>query len=168
MFAVKSNRKVSIEKGKWQQVQSLEIPDNGLIVWLKEYGYVKLFRMQLKDQLRHYAVYLPNEEKFNQFDRAAFEIQHDKHWQIEQYHRAIKQVCNIEKFQVRGKQAVKNHLFASIFAYCQLQMMTFAKTISNCYQLKHHLFDSVIVSFVNLFSDGKKNLDPYFLTAVNA
>jgi hypothetical protein len=29
MFAIKSNRIVSIEKGNWQQVQTLEIAENG-------------------------------------------------------------------------------------------------------------------------------------------
>lgn len=103
MFAIKSNRTVSIEKGVWQQVQKLNIPENGLLAWLKDYGNVTLFRTQLKDQLRHYVVYLPNEEKLSQFDRQAFDLEHEKHWQIEQYHCDIKQVCNIEKFQVLGK-----------------------------------------------------------------
>jgi len=70
MFAIKSNRTVSIEKGNGQQVQTLEIPENGLIVWLKEYGNVKLFRTQLKDQLRHTVVYLPDAEKLTEFNRS--------------------------------------------------------------------------------------------------
>jgi hypothetical protein len=37
---------------------------------------------------------------------------------IEQYHRTIKQVCHIEHFQVRGKVAIKNHLFAAFVAMC--------------------------------------------------
>jgi hypothetical protein len=42
-------------------VQKLDIPDDGLIVWLKEFGYVKLFRKQLKDQSCHYVVHLADE-----------------------------------------------------------------------------------------------------------
>lgn len=168
MFAIKSNRTVSIEKGVWQQVQKINIPENGLIVWLKNYGNVKLFRTRLKDQLRHYVVYLPNEEKLSQFDRAAFDLEHDKHWQIEQYHRAIKQVCNIEKFQVRGKQATKNHLFAAIYGYVKLQRLTTNKTIKNCYQIRNELFKNVITAFISEFSCGKEYLNPLFSPAVNA
>ena len=168
MFAIKSNRTVSIEKGVWQQVQKINIPENGLIVWLKNYGNVKLFRTRLKDQLRHYVVYLPNEEKLSQFDRPAFDLEHDKHWQIEQYHRAIKQVCNIEKFQVRGKQATKNHLFAAIYGYVKLQRLTTNKTIKNCYQIRHELFKNVIAAFISEFSCGKEYLNPLFSPAVNA
>ena len=29
---------------------------------------------------------------------------HDEHWKIEQYHRAIKQVCHIEHSQVRSEK----------------------------------------------------------------
>ena len=93
MFAVEKNRTVSLEKGQWQQVQTLEIPDDGLDVWLKDFGNVRLFRTTLKDQCRHYVVYLPEEAPFQRDD---FIQIHDQHWQIEQFHRAIKQVCHIE------------------------------------------------------------------------
>ncbi|MDD1631345.1 MAG: transposase, partial [Methylococcaceae bacterium] len=63
---------------------------------------------------RHYAVFLANEEQVAACDRKTFTEQHDKHWHIEQCHRAIKQVCNIEHFQARSKVAIKNHLFAAI------------------------------------------------------
>ena len=96
MFAVEKNRTVSLEKGQWQQVQDLNIPDNGLDVWLKDFGKVTLFRTMLKNQRRHYVVYLPEEIPFERND---FSKIHDQHWQIEQYHRAIKQVCHIEHFQ---------------------------------------------------------------------
>lgn len=168
MFAIKSNRTVSIEKGIWQQVQKLDVPENGLLVWLKDYGNVKLFRTQLKDQLRHYVVYQPNEEKLTPFDRRAFDLEHDKHWQIEQYHRAIKQVCNIEKFQVRGKQATKNHLFAAIYGYVQLQRLTTTQALMNCYQIRHELFKNVIASFISEFIIGKESLNPLFSSTVNA
>ena len=96
MFAVENNRTVSLEKGQWQQVQTLEIPDDGLDVWLKDFGKVRLFRTTLKDQCRHYVVYLPEDVPFQRND---FTQIHDKHWQIEQHHRAIKQVCHIEQYK---------------------------------------------------------------------
>ena len=48
MFAVEANRTVSLEKGAWVQVQELDIPDDGLMVWLRNFGQVKLFRTRLK------------------------------------------------------------------------------------------------------------------------
>jgi hypothetical protein len=52
------------------------------------------------------------------FGVTEFSKLHDQHWMIEQYHRAIKQVCHIEHFQVRGTVAIKNHLFAAQVAMC--------------------------------------------------
>jgi hypothetical protein len=101
LFALKSNRAVSIEKGRYLQIQNLDIPENGLEVWLRDYGYVKVFRTMLKDQQRHYAVYLLDDKRLTAFDKKRFTELHDLHWQIEQYHRVIKQVCHIEHFQVR-------------------------------------------------------------------
>ena len=60
-------------KGRWQQVQDLDIPDNGLKVFLKDFGKVMLFRTMLKDQRRHYVVYLPEEVPFARHYRMAFQ-----------------------------------------------------------------------------------------------
>jgi hypothetical protein len=168
MFAIKSNRTVSLEKGSWQQVQALDIPADGLEVWLKDFGKVKLFRTRLKDQLRHYVVYLPEEDKLSQFDHRAFDLVHDTHWQIEQYHRVIKQVCNIENFQVRGKQATKNHLFAAILGYVKLQRLTTIQAIRNCYQVRQDLFTSVVRTFISECHIGENSLGPLFSAIVNA
>ena len=48
MFAVEANRTVSVEKGAWVQVQRLDVPDEGRMVWLRNVGLVKLFRTCLK------------------------------------------------------------------------------------------------------------------------
>ncbi len=168
LFALESNRLVSVEKGSWVQVQQLEIPENGLKVWLKNFGHVKLFRTTLKDQLRHYISALPSEEKTLAFDKKAFTEQHDRHWQIEQYHRAIKQVCNIERFQVRSKGAIKNHLFAAICGFVQLQKLSFEEVINNSYSLQRHLFNDVIASFIGTFMPNMEHLNPEFQPVVNA
>lgn len=162
LFALESNRLVSIEKDSWIQVQMLDIPDDGLIVWLRDFGQVKLFRTRLKDQVRHYAIYLPDETKLTNFERDAFDKLHDQHWQIEQYHRAIKQVCNIESFQVRGKTAVKNHLFAAICGYVELQKLRAMDLIGNCYKLQRELFNEVIASFITSFMPRMEHMNPKF------
>ena len=83
LFAIESNRTVSIEKGTWIQVQKLDIPENGLTVWLRHFGEVKVFRTQLTDQVRHYIVYLADSKPLPHFERTDFKHQHDHHWQIE-------------------------------------------------------------------------------------
>ena len=169
LFAVESNRVVSIDKGAWTQVQKLEtILGDGLMVWLRDFGEVKLFRTYLKDQARHYVVYLADAEPFVTFGRDDFLRQHDHHWKIEQYHRAIKQICHIEHFQVRGKVPILNHVFAALCSYVHLQALQVADVIDNIYRLRQDLFKDVVASFIQSFIPDKGHLNPQFRNAVNA
>lgn len=52
LFALKSNRKVSVEKSQFVQVQTLDIPQQGRVVYLKEVGWVKVFRTKFKNEFR--------------------------------------------------------------------------------------------------------------------
>ena len=175
LFAVESNRVVSEEKGTWSQVQNLEIPKDGLLVWLKNFGMVKVFRTLLKDQKRHYVASIPEDEtngnstgNIEKFKFKNFEKWHDDHWKIEQYHRAIKQVCNIESFQVRGEPAVKTHIFAAICGFVELQRLCAVDLLRNCYALQRDLFNNVISAFVKSFAPTMKRLEPEFSPSINA
>ena len=168
LFALESNRRVSIDKGSWVQVQQLEIPDEGREVWLRGFGQVKLFRTRLKDQLRHYAIHLPDGEPLASVNREAFLRLHDQHWQIEQYHRAIKQVCHVEHFQVRGQVPIRNHIFSALCGYVQLQRMCAMELISNCYRLQRDLFNDVIAAFIHSIMPSMENLNSQFQPVVNA
>jgi DDE_Tnp_1-associated len=70
---------VSLEKRTWVQVQKLDIPDEGLMVWLRNFGQIKLFRTRLKNQLRHYVVCLPDADGYNTFGCADFQKLHNQH-----------------------------------------------------------------------------------------
>jgi hypothetical protein len=174
--ALESNRLVSIEKGTWMQIQALDISENGSVVWLREFGEIKVFRTHLKNQVRHYAAYLPQKhdesndkgDALVNFSKSDFEKLHDQHWQIEQYHRAIKQVCNIESFQVRNKTAVKNHIFSAICGYVKLQQMRATDIIINCYQLQRVMFNQVITTFINSFVPNIAHMNSRYYKAVNA
>jgi hypothetical protein len=168
LFAIESNRIVSMDKGNWVQVQKLDIPDDGLRVWLKDFGHVKLFRTWLKDQPRHYAVFLPDDDELTAVGRKTFTDQHDRHWHIEQYHRTIKQVCNIENFQVRSKTAIRNHLFAALCGYIQLQKLSAMALIGNCYGIQRNLFNGVIAGFIGTLMPTMVHLNSEFQAAVNA
>ena len=80
----------------------------------------------------------------------------------------IKQVCHIEKFQVRGKVPILNHIFAALCSYVHLQRMQFTDLICNAYQWQRDLYKDVVASFVSSFISGKEFLNPQFRPAVNA
>lgn len=66
-MGIAKNRQVSINSGKYTQVQSLEIPDDGLVVHLKKFGHVKVFRRTFKNETeRYYIMYLPETEATQQ------------------------------------------------------------------------------------------------------
>ncbi len=149
LFALEANRSVSVERGvKYVQVQSLDIPEDGLIVYLKQVGQVKLFRTVFKNEFRYYAMFVPNPQDLSDLNWSEFKRIHDHHWGIEQYHRALKQVCNIERFQVRATQAIRTHIFCAIRGFVQLEFLRFKAQIVNWYSLKRDLFTEVIRSFI--------------------
>ena len=168
MFALKSNRQVSLEKNEWIAVQSADIPEEGLTVWLRAFGFIRLFRTMLKNEHRHYALYLPDDAPLDQVIRTEFEAIHDQHWQIEQYHRAIKQVCHIEHSQVRAEAGVRNHVFAALSGYIHLQKMSLAQLITHTYALHRDLFNEVISEFINQTASTIKGLLPEFKPSYNA
>ena len=148
LFGVADNRKVSLENAKPVQVKTLEIPEGGIVVYLKELGWVKIFCQNFKNEARYYALYLPDLEVLQNLTRQAFKRVHDLHWQIESFHRAIKQVCNIERFHVRTEQAIRNHFFCALSAYVRLQNMCFEGLIDNVYQVSRELFIPVVRQFI--------------------
>ena len=65
LFALESNRLISEEKGTRIQIRKPDIPEGGREIRLREFGMVKVFRTNLKDRIRHYAIHLPNSESIS-------------------------------------------------------------------------------------------------------
>ncbi len=156
LFGIEKNRTVSNEPGKYRQVSTLEIPDQGLVTHLREFGFVKVFRKDFKkEDSRHYILYLPDEKKLKELTRSEFITIHDNHWGIESFHRAIKQVCGICRFMVRDSHAIRTHIFCSLQAFVRLELMRSKNIISNWYELQRNLFTKVIREYIveNIISD---------------
>jgi hypothetical protein len=63
-------------------------------MYLKGFGWVKLFCQNFKDEVRHYILFRPEMIRLLSLERQSFKQVHDDHWKIETFHRVIKQVCN--------------------------------------------------------------------------
>jgi Transposase DDE domain len=149
LFAIESNRLVSVEVSQeYRQVCHLEIPSTGRIVYLKQVGLVKVFRTVFKNEFRHYIVFVPDSTTLESFPESEFKRLHDHHWGIEQFHRAVKQVCNIERFFVRDHNAIHTHIFSALRAFVQLEFKRAAGDILNWYQVKRNLFNPLISAFI--------------------
>ena len=56
------------------------------------------------------------------FSDGDFNRIHGFHWNIERFHRAAKQLCSIEKFQVRNNNSVKIIFFVHFIKPTKLEL----------------------------------------------
>lgn len=168
LFGIEGNRLISVEKGAYIQAQTLnDYPEEGKQVYLKEYGNVKLFRQTRKNESRYYIIGVAHLDTLDDINGGHFEKIHQQHWNIECFHRAIKQTCHIEHFQVRTPEAVSTHIHCALLAFIQLEWMTLKNKIINWYQLKRDLFSEIIKQFISNNQDIQCPVHNY-LGAVNA
>ena len=109
---------------------------------------VKVCRQVYKNAYRYYIMSTAKLDNLENVTWTDFQRVHDSHWSIERFHRAIKQVCNIEKFQVRNENPIKNHIYCSIKAFVKLELMRFNREISNWYEVQKELYVKVIRNFI--------------------
>jgi Transposase DDE domain len=100
----KVNRDVSLE--------SLFIPDDGLRVHLRGYGWVTVFKFVAKNGRVDYVTTNMENPTRDQVKRVM-----EARWSIEVYHRELKQTCGIERCQARTGRAQRNHIFMAIVAW---------------------------------------------------
>ncbi|WP_341531635.1 transposase (plasmid) [Nostoc sp. UHCC 0302] len=156
LTGIAKNRSCSVDGKNFAQVQNLEIPESGLIVYLKNFGQVKVFRRSFKnvrvasrrEAYRYYIMYLSEKDALFSISIKEFKELHSIHWGIECYHRAIKQVCGIGHFMVRTTEAIKTHFFSAIRAFTQLELMRAEELIENWYEIQRNLSLQVARDFI--------------------
>ena len=96
------------------QISKIEIPDEGLKVHLKGYGWIKLFRFVGKNDRTDYIgtsrLDLTKEQVKSYFERR---------WSIEVLHRELKQTCGFGRCQSNIGRAGRNHIGLSFLALVQ-------------------------------------------------
>lgn len=109
VMGLRSNRLV----GKpHQQLRELDIPDNGLVTYLKGYGWVRVFRFVAKNGRTDYIgtsrTDLSREQVKEYFERR---------WSIEVLHRELKQTCGLSRCQASTGRAQRNHIGLSLLTW---------------------------------------------------
>jgi DNA-binding HxlR family transcriptional regulator len=108
VMGLKSNRLVNKPHIK---ISELDIPDEGLKVHLKGYGWIKLFRFVGKNNHTDYIgtsrLDLTKEQIKSYFERR---------WSIEVLHRELKQTCGFGRCQSNIGRAARNHIALSLLA----------------------------------------------------
>lgn len=94
------------------RLETLEIPEEGLSVHLRGYGWIIVFKFVAKNgRIDYVATNMENPT------RPKIKGIIKSRWSVEVYHREVKQTCGIERCQARTGRAQRNHIFLAIAAW---------------------------------------------------
>jgi len=137
----KSNRLVDDGKGN-RCISEIDIPEEGRMVHLKAYGMIKVFKLVPKDgDIEYWAT---NELGMSALKRLSIA---EKAWQIEVYHRGLKQYCGIEKCYARAAIAQLNHIGCAIRAFLRIERYSF-KTGNSWFEAKISIIRNAVRSYL--------------------
>lgn len=111
------NRIVSEKAHEQKHLDQLNIPAAGLIVHLRGYGMIKIFKTVSEEKS---VEYLATNNLI--LSASAMERIYGKRWKIEEYHQGLKQQCGIAKCQARGGRAQRNHIWCAVYAFLMLEL----------------------------------------------
>ena len=127
IFGAKENRKVSITKNIYVSIRDLDWSKTLVQkVWLKEFGFVLAAKIVIKDDDVRYLV--TNDLSLTEVE--TFKNHNDHRWNIETFHRGIKQTTGIEKCYSTLECSQRNHIFASFVAFVKLEYTRLHEGIS--------------------------------------
>lgn len=120
-----------------------KIPGEGLVVHLKAYGMIKVFKTfsQAKGEVEYLAT---NKLNMTLSDIKTVAAQR---WKIEEYHRGLKQTTGIEKCQTRNQRSQRNHIFCSILSFVALETQRIHKNIT-WYQAKQAIIQHAMRQYL--------------------
>lgn len=162
IVGIKSNRTVALsgkdkKEGKFHQVSSLNMQDGeSKKVWLKGVSFPILLIKK---------VFTNEDGSVGVLYLASNDIEHDaaylyqiyqKRWRIEEYHKSIKENTSLAKSPTKRVRSQVNHIFASIVAFCKLEIMKVA-TATNHFAIKYKLLVAANIASMNELAILRQN-----------
>jgi hypothetical protein len=144
IFGIKSNRCIALtelnaKSGQFQKANSLDWKDgDSSTVYLKDMEFpVKLLKKVFTNEDGSTGtLYLVTNDLTIDADRI-YEV-YQKRWRIEEFHKSIKQNASLSKSPTKTIRTQCNHLFATLVAYCKLELLKI-KTAMNHFAIKQKL-----------------------------
>jgi hypothetical protein len=117
---LKPNRRVNPDRTGLRPVGACAIAAAGTVVHLEGYGLITVFRIVAKDgTTEHWATsHLP----MGELERLRLA---EASWRIEEYHRGLKQVTNVERCQCRTAAAQRGHIGLALRAFAVVERWCF-------------------------------------------
>lgn len=144
IIGIKSNRTVALsendaQRGRFQSAKSLKLEEDVVHkVWLRGLTFpVQLLVKHFKNENGSTGtLYLVSNDMQIDADRM-YQV-YQKRWRIEEFHKSIKQNTSLAKSPTKRVHTQRNHIFASIIAYCKLELLKL-KTNMNHFAIKYKL-----------------------------
>jgi hypothetical protein len=113
---LKSNRLVRVDHGPVRALGEHAIAAEGTVVWVPGYGELKVFRIVATNgDASHWATNDPELTPARREELAGWS------WNIEEFHRGLKQHTGVERCAVRRIRGQLNHIGLSIRAFVRLE-----------------------------------------------
>lgn len=137
-----SNRQVSIDRSGNRAIREILIPAEGRAVHLKGYGWIKVFKtIGTNGDFEYWAT-----SKLDMSLQEAAFYALDA-WQVEVYHRGLKQCTGVERAQFRLEVSQRNHIGLAIRAFVRLEMHRLRTEVS-WYEAKASIIRSAIRAYL--------------------
>ena len=96
------------------QLKNLPIPEEGVVIYLKGYGWIKVFRFVSKNGCTDYIG-----TSRTDLSREQIEQYFERRWSVEVLHRELKQTCGLSRCQANIGRAGRNHIGLSLLTWMQ-------------------------------------------------
>lgn len=124
---LKCNRLVSEEQGIYARVEHLDWTSKQVRkVWLKAYGFVQVSKIVATNGDVAYVA--SNDMSLDTYE--SIKTGSDFRWDIETFHRGIKQCCGIERCYSTLERSQRNHILCAFLAFLKLECKRVQNSIS--------------------------------------
>lgn len=139
---LKTNRQVSLDRSGNRAISAIPIPPQGCRVHLKGYGWIKVFKtVGTNGEAEYWAT---SQLGMTIAQAACYALDA---WQIEVYHRDLKQFTGIERGQVRLAIAQRNHISLAIRAFVRLEAHRLRTGVS-CFEAKTSIIRDAVRDYL--------------------
>jgi hypothetical protein len=151
VMPLKSNRKVALsledkKQGRYERVDALDIePDSVLTIYLEGVDFqLHLVKQVFTNKDGSIGIlYLVTSDLDLTYDPIT--TLYGKRWNVEPYHKSLKQNASLSKSPTKTVTTQSNHFFASLCAYIKLEMLK-VSTKTNHFALKAKLYMNALHS----------------------
>lgn len=134
VMGLRKNRVVN----RGEKLEELQIPNEGLRVHLRGYGWIQVFRFESKNgRTRYFGTNITNPT------REQIVTLVKKRWEIEVFHRELKQTCGLERCQAHTSRAQRNHIVLSVLSWIKQAHLRRRNQVS-FYQLQWDVIKNAI------------------------